>query len=81
MLIRAYRISRHRCHRIRATQGVMFYTAFDSMYTPASLSKPPKSGFLIGIATQTGAADSFIAVLHVHRVNLVVKPLLHGPRL
>ncbi|VEL14394.1 unnamed protein product [Protopolystoma xenopodis] len=38
----------HRCHRIPVTQGVMFCTlpqAFDSKYTPASLSKPLKSGF------------------------------------
>ncbi|VEL26476.1 unnamed protein product [Protopolystoma xenopodis] len=47
-------ISAHRCHRIRATQGVLFYTLpqlFASTYTPASLSKLLKSGFLIGMAT------------------------------
>ncbi|VEL33903.1 unnamed protein product [Protopolystoma xenopodis] len=47
-------ISRHRCHYIRATQSVMFCTlpqACDSTYSPASLSKPLKSGFSIGLAT------------------------------
>ncbi|VEL20933.1 unnamed protein product [Protopolystoma xenopodis] len=77
-------ISPHPCHRIHATQGVMFYTlpqAFDSTCTPASLSKPIKSGLSIDMTTQFDAAAFFIAVPHVHRVDLVVKPLLHGSRL
>ncbi|VEL12200.1 unnamed protein product [Protopolystoma xenopodis] len=42
-------ISLDHCHHIRATQGIMFYTlpqASNNRYTPASLSRPPKSGFL-----------------------------------
>ncbi|VEL16094.1 unnamed protein product [Protopolystoma xenopodis] len=61
---------RHRCHRMRATQGVVLQLAL-STYTPGLLRKPLKSGFSFGMATLLDAADSLI----------VVKPLLHEPHL
>ncbi|VEL39584.1 unnamed protein product [Protopolystoma xenopodis] len=47
-------VSRHRCHRIRAIQGTMFYTLpqdFASTDTPALLNKSLKPEFLFGMAT------------------------------
>ncbi|VEL13641.1 unnamed protein product [Protopolystoma xenopodis] len=43
--------------------------AFDSTYTPATLSKPLKYGFLIGTATKLEAADSLIAMPHGHQAT------------
>ncbi|VEL41004.1 unnamed protein product [Protopolystoma xenopodis] len=77
-------ISLQRFHRIRAIFKALFYTlpqAYDSTHTSASLSKPPESGFSIGMSTFLDTADSLITVLHVRQINLVVKLLLHGPGL